>query len=204
MEIQLQELIEQIKKDGVEAAESKASEIIAAANAEAEKIIAEANAEAENIINNAKEENSRLVRASEDAIRQAGRNLLISFRESVTKELDAIAGEQVAGVYSSDEISRLICTVVEEWSKKPEADDISVILTSNDAKALEESLLIELKKKLLSGVTLKANDNFDGGFRITTSDGRAYYDYSAEAVTDMLSAYLNPRITSLMKEAESE
>lgn len=204
MEIQLQELIEQIKKDGVEAAESKASEIIAAANAEAEKIIAEANAEAENIINNAKEENSRLVRASEDAIRQAGRNLLISFRESVTKELDAIAGEQVAGVYSSDEISRLICTVVEEWSKKPEADDISIILTSNDAKALEESLLIELKKKLLSGVTLKANDNFDGGFRITTSDGRAYYDYSAEAVTDMLSAYLNPRITSLMKEAESE
>ncbi len=204
MEIQLQELIEQIKKDGVEAAESRASAIIAAANAEAEKIIAEANAEAENIINSAKEENSRLARASEDAIRQAGRNLLISFRKSVTRELDAIAGEQVAGVYSSDEISRLICTVVEEWSKKPEADDISVILTSNDAKTLEESLLIELKKKLLSGVTLKANDNFDGGFRITTNDGRAYYDYSAEAVTDMLSAYLNPRITSLMKEAESE
>ena len=38
MEIQLQELIEQIKKDGVQAAEAEAKSIVDAAKEEAEKI----------------------------------------------------------------------------------------------------------------------------------------------------------------------
>ena len=32
---------------------------------------------------------------------------------------------------------------------------------------------------------------------------RQYYDYSAEAVTELLSAYLTPKLISLMKEAEN-
>ena len=59
-----------------------------------------------------------------------------------------------------------------------------------------------LKEKMLGGVTLKANDNFDGGFRIAVNSDGAYYDYSAEAVVDMLSNYLSPRVTALLKEAE--
>ena len=55
---------------------------------------------------------------------------------------------------------------------------------------------------MLKGITLKANDNFDGGFRIAVNDGSAYYDYSAEAVVDMLSNYLNPKVTELLKEAK--
>ena len=85
MEMQLQELIDQIKKDGVEAAESKAEAIVKAAKEEAEKIIAEAKAEAEKLMQNAKAENEKTVRSGEDALRQAGRNLLISFRESVAR-----------------------------------------------------------------------------------------------------------------------
>ena len=55
---------------------------------------------------------------------------------------------------------------------------------------------------MLKGITLKASDNFDGGFRIAVKDGGAYYDYSAEAVVDMLSNYLSPKVTALLKEAE--
>ena len=53
-----------------------------------------------------------------------------------------------------------------------------------------------------SGVTLKANDNFDGGFRIAVNNGTVYYDYSSQAVTDMLSDYLSPKVTALLKEAK--
>ncbi len=202
MEIQLQELIEQIKKDGVQAAETQAEAILTAANAQAEKIVADAKAQAERIIADAKAENERTVKSAEDAIRQAGRNLLISFRESVAKELKAIAGENVNAVYSSDAFAKLIVKAVECWAAKPDAEDISVILNADDLAALEQTLLAALKEKMLSGVTLKANDNFDGGFRIAVKDGAAYYDYSAEAVTDMLSNYLSPRVTALLKEAE--
>lgn len=202
MEIQLQELIDQIKKDGVEAAETEAQAILSNAKSQAEKIIAEATAEADKILLNAKNENDRMVKSSEDAIRQAGRNLLISFRESVSRELKAIVGENVTAVYSSEAFAKLILNAVEGWAKNPDAEDLSIILNSKDLKALEETLLAGLKERMLQGVTLKANDNFDGGFRIAVNGGSAYYDYSSEAVVDMLSNYLSPKVTELLKEAE--
>ena len=202
MEIQLQELIDQIKKDGVEVAENEASSIVASANEKAERIIADAKAEAERILAEAKKENEQLVRSSEDAIRQAGRNLLISFRESVANELDSVVGEKISEVYSSEKLSEIIVNVVEEWSKNADVDDISVLLNENDAEKLEEGILAALKERMLGGVTIKPNDNFDGGFRIAVNNGSAYYDYSKEAVTEMLSTYLNPRVKALMKEAE--
>ena len=201
MEIQLGELINQIKKDGVEAAETKAEAILSDAKAEAEKIVNDARLQAEKILNDAKAENERMVKSSEDAIRQAGRNLLISFRESVTRELNAIVNENVTAVYSSDKLAGLIVTAFENWSKKPDAGDVSVVLNSGDLKALEDNLIAALKEKMLSGVTLKANDNFDGGFHIASCNSGAYYDYSAETVVDMLSNYLSPRVTELLKEA---
>ncbi len=202
MEIQLQELIEQIKKDGVDAAGIQAEAILESAKAEAEKIISDAKAQADKIMADAKSENAKTVKSGEDAIRQAGRNLLISFRESIIRELKAIVGDNVNAVYSSDAFAKLIISAVEGWAGKPEAEDVSVILNGSDLAKLEEVLLAELKSKMLGGVTLKANDNFDGGFRIAVNNGAVYYDYSAEAVTDMLSDYLSPKVTAILKEAE--
>ncbi|MBQ6896677.1 MAG: hypothetical protein IJN69_05660 [Oscillospiraceae bacterium] len=202
MEIQLQALIDQIKRDGVDAAVTEAEAVLNAAKAEAEKIISDAKAEAEKYLINAKNENDKMVKSSEDAIRQAGRNLLITFRESVSKELNAIVGENVTAVYSSEAFAQLIIKAVEGWTAKPDAEDITVILNSEDLKALEDTLVAGLKEKMIKGVTLKANDNFDGGFRIAENNGGAYYDYSAQAVVDMLSNYLSPKVTALLKEAE--
>lgn len=202
MEIQLQELIDQIRKNGVDSAEAEAQTIIDAAKAEAEKIVADAKVQADKILADVAAENSRIVRSGEDALRQAGRNVLISFRESVARELKAIAGENISAVYSSESLAQLIINVVESWAQKPQAEELTVILNSADLEKLEGTLLSALKSKMKNGVTLKANDNFDGGFRIALGSGGAYYDYSAEAVVDMLSNYLSPRVKELLKEAE--
>ena len=202
MEVQLQELIEQIKKDGVAAAEAEAKTIVEAAQADAEKILADAQAQAEKMLADAKAETERMTRSSEDAIRQAGRNLLISFRESVARELKTIVGENVGAVYASDAFGELILRIVENWANTPDAEEIAVFLNKQDLNQLEETALAALKEKLSKGITLKANDHFDGGFRIAVNEGGAYYDYSAEAVAEMLSNYLSPKVTELLKEAE--
>lgn len=202
MEVQLQELIDQIKKEGVEIAEAEAKAIIARANGDAEKIIAQAKIQADKILNDAKAETERMTKSSEDAIRQSGRNLLISFRESVSRELEAIIGKNVSAIYSSEELSGLIVNIVERWANNPDAEDITVILNTEDLNKLEETILAALKEKMLKGITLKANDNFDGGFRIAVNNGSAYYDCSAESVVNMLSNYLSPKVTDLLKEAK--
>lgn len=203
MEIQLQELIDQIKKDGVQAAETEAESILKSAKAEAEKIVADAKAQADKIILDAKSERTKMVKSGEEALRQAGRNVLISFRESIAKELDVVAGEGVSAVYSSDALESIIIKAVEGWVANPEAEDLSVILNGEDLKKLEKAVISKLKGKMQNELTLKANDSFNKGFRIAVNDGKVYYDYSGEAVVEMLSTYLSPRVTALLKEAEN-
>ena len=202
MEIQLQELIDQIKKDGVAAAETEAESILQAAKAEAETILSNARAEADQIVLRAKTEQERLVKSGEDAIRQAGRNLLLSFRESVVRELTAVVRDNVEAVNSSETFAQLILRAVEGWAALPDAGDLTVLLNSADLARLEKTLLADLKARVQNGVTLKASDHFDGGFRIAMQDDGVYYDFSAEAVVEMLSNYLSPNITALLKEAE--
>ena len=118
------------------------------------------------------------------------------------RELDTIIGETVNSVYSPDALAQIVTNVVETWASKPDVEDIEVILNSNDVKLLNETAFATLKDKISKGITLKANDNFDGGFRISVNNGGAYYDYSAEAVVDMMSNYLSPKVVKLLKEAE--
>ena len=78
MDVQLQELIDKIKKDGVATAEKEAAKIIADAEKKAEAIIADAQNKAEEIVKKGKNETERMEKASEEAIIQAGRNMLLS------------------------------------------------------------------------------------------------------------------------------
>ena len=201
MDTQVEELIDRIKKDGVDAAENSASEIISQAEKEAEKIISNAKAEAEKILKQAKEENARMEKASEDAIKQAGRNLLLAFRDSITKELSALVSDEVSKTYSKDMLSKLIPEVIKEWAKNTSAEDVSVLLNEKDLADVESGLKAALKAEIAKGLTLKADNSISNGFRIGVKDGAAFYDYSAEAVAELFSAYLNPKVSALMKEA---
>ena len=200
MEIQLQELIDQIKKEGVDAAEAEAQSIVDAARAQAAQLVADAQSQADQMLRDARAESARITAAGEDALRQAGRNLLLSFRESVARELQAVVGENVAAVYHSDAFAALLTQVLTSWAANPDSGELTVLLNSDDLQQLEQTVLAALRARMLQGVTLKPDDHFDGGFRITSGDGGAYYDGSTESVAEMLSAYLSPRIAALLKE----
>lgn len=201
MDVQLQELIEKIRKDGVESATASAGNIIDEAEKKAAAIVKEAEGKAEEIIRNAKAETARMEKASEDAITQAGRNLIISFRDGINKELSAIVASETEKAYDQDLLKKLISETVKAWAGNPDADDLTVLLSSKDLKALGTSLKTALKAKISKGLELKADDSLSGGFRIGSRRGNAFYDFSAEEVASLFSAYLNPKTTELMKRA---
>ncbi len=107
MDVQLQELIDKIKKDGVASAEQEAKAIKENAQKEADSIIAQAKEKADSIVKEAQGETARLEKASIDAIKQASRNLLISFRDGITAELSAIIETETKTAYSDRKSTRL-------------------------------------------------------------------------------------------------
>ena len=201
MDTNVEDLISKIKRDGVAAAEKSASEKLAQAKVEADKIIANAKEEAEKIIKTAKDETARMEKAGEDAIRQASRNLVLSFRDNVTKELSALVKSETEKAYSSDLLKTLIPETVKAWVAKSDASDLSVLLSEKDLSSLEGSLKSALKSEIEKGLEIKADKSINTGFRIGVENGAAFVDLSDEAVAQLFSAYLNPKVAALMKEA---
>ncbi len=201
MDVQLQELIDKIKKDGVATAEAEAAKKIAEAEKKAESIVADAQAKAGEIIKNAKAETERMQKASDEAIVQAGRNMLLSFKDSLVAELDGLIQAETAKAETKDVLAKLIPETVKAWAKNSEASELSVLLGEKDLKALESSLTAELKSEISKGLEIKLDKTLTAGFRIGVKNGAAFYDYSAESLAEMFASYLNPKVAALMKKA---
>lgn len=201
MDVQVQELIDKIKKDGVGVAEASAASIIADAEKRAEAIIAEAEKKAEEAEKKAKAEAARLEKASIDAITQAARNSILSFRDSINAELSAIVNAETEKSYNADMLKTLIPDVVKAWVANTEAESVAVLLAEKDLKKLSSGFTSALKAELAKGLELKADGSLESGFRIGSKDGSAFYDFSAESVAELFSAYLNPKTAQIMKDA---
>lgn len=201
MDVQLQELIDKIKKDGVTQAEKDAAKIIAEAEKKAQNIIANANEQAEQIIKSKKAETEKMEKSSEEAIIQAGRNMLLSFKDSLIAQLNAIINTETQKAMSKDVLVKLIPETVKAWVKNTNASELSVLLSEADLKTLSTSLTSELKAEIAKGLEIKPDKTMAAGFKIGVNNGEAYYDYSAESLAQLFSAYLNPKVSSLMKEA---
>ena len=204
MDVQLQELIDKIKKDGVTAAEKEAAKIIADAGKKAEGIIKDAEAQAEQIKKDAKAETARMQKASDEAIVQAGRNMLLSFKDSLVQELDGLIQAETAKSLSKDTLKKLVPETVKLWAKNANASELSVLLSDKDLKALESSLTTALKSEIKKGLEIKPDKTLTAGFRIGVKNGAAFYDYSAESLAEMFAAYLNPKVAGLMKVAAKD
>ena len=204
MDIQLQELIDKIKKDGVGEAEKKAAEILAEAEKKAQGIISDAETKAASILSSAKLETERMEKSSIDAIKQAGRNILISFRDGVAAQLSAVINRETAKAYDGGMLKTLIPETVKNWVSNGNTVDISVLLSPKDMETLEAGFKAALKDEISRGLVIKSDDSIDSGFKIGVDNGAAYYDFSSEAVAQMFAAYLNPKTALIMKEAAGQ
>jgi V/A-type H+-transporting ATPase subunit E len=203
MEVQVQELIDRIRKDGIGEAEKKAQEIVSKAEGRAAEIVSKAQAKAEELVAEAEKERAKSEESGKAALEQAARNLLIAFRESIGKTLSAIAASEVQESFTERTLEVAIPLILSSWKDK-DTDGLSLLLSSQDLRKLEGFFDSKLSAKLKKGVELKALPGLKAGFRIVERKGEAYYDFSAEAVAEMLSQYLNARLQEIMKNAVRE
>jgi len=198
MEIQVQELIDKIKKDGINTASEEASRIRTEAEAEARRIVDVAKKEAENIISRGKQDAERFEKAGIAALEQASRNLVLAFKDEVQALLKKIISTNVGAQYSDDVLKNALPELLKSWAGK-NSGDLAVILPEDTLSRLKSFFTERLSSELNKGVELKSSRKLTSGFHISNKDGSAYYDFSADAVVEMLSAYLNPKLAEIMK-----
>lgn len=200
MDIRVQELLDKIKRDGVESAEADAAKIRAKAEEERARIVEEARKEAKAIVEKAKADVARMEESGKASLKQASRDLVLAFRGEIEKVLAAIVRAEAEAAYDADTIKKALPGVLEAWAKTG-TDQLSVLVPQRDLAAVEAFFKDKLAAALKKGVELKPLSGAKAGFRIAEKDGAAYYDFTAEAVAGMLGAYLNAQLAAVVAEA---
>ena len=95
MEIQVQELIDKIKKDGIESALQESAQLKQKAEAEAKQIIEAAHKEAADIVAKGKQDAERSEKAGKAALEQASRNLVLVFKDEIQALLEKIVSQEL-------------------------------------------------------------------------------------------------------------
>ena len=198
MEIQVQELIDKIKKDGISAATEEAAKVKAEAEAEAKRIVDAAKKESEDIINRGKQDAERSEKAGIAALEQASRNLVLAFKDEIQALLNKIISDHVSTHYNEDVLKAALPELLKSWAQKG-GENLSVILPEGELSKLKSFFSEKMTGELWKGIELKSNRKLSSGFHISNREGSVYYDFSAEAVAGLLSAYLNPKLAEILK-----
>lgn len=180
MELQIQDLVSSIRKDGIDAANAEAEAIISEAKKKAEMIIADAKAETKNIQETSEKEINILKESAALSAEQAKRDAMLAFKNEVQAEFEKILSAKIKNNLSDAALGKLIQAVV--------ADE-DVQNYSVEVAEVSDSLKAELAEEIKNGLEIKPTKSVRAGFRLAARDGSGYFDCSDEEIMQMLMPY---------------
>ena len=181
MELQIQDLVSSIIKDGIEGANKESATIIAEAKMKANAILADATSEAEKIRENAEHEIEILRNSARLDAEQAKRDAVLAFRQEIEAEYEKILACDVGKTLDTQIMAELILAAV----KGESLSDYIV-----EVNAVTDSLKTQLAEQLRNGLEIRPNNKVRAGFRLTAKDGSSYLDCSDEEISRMLMPFL--------------
>ena len=161
MELQIQDLVSSIKKDGIESANREAAQILAEAKAQAEKIVADARSEADKLRADAQAEIGVFKASAQLSAEQAKRDAVLAFRQEIGAELTKLLAQDTHKALDDKALAALI----------------TAALQGEDAGELKAGLELRLSKKVHTG------------FRLCAKDGSGYIDCSDEELAEQLAPF---------------
>lgn len=200
MELQLQELLDKIRKEGVEAARAEADRLLAEAQAAKKALLEQAEREAGAIVEKARSDAARAEEAGRAALAQASRDVLLGFQDRLRALLDAVIRARTVAAYGPEVVAEALPTVLKSLAAGG-AEDLAVLLPPATLAKLEGYFASRLASEIEGGVELKPDSGVEAGFRVSERGGAAYYDFSARTVAELLSRRLNARLAEIVKGA---
>ena len=180
MELQIQDLVSSIRKEGLEAATAEAESIIAEAKKKAESILSGARSEAQQYKDAAEKEIAILKESAELGAEQAKRDALKSFKTAVQGEFDKILASGIRKELSGESLGKLIRAAISGENVADYAAEVSDV---------SDALKSELAEEIKNGLEIRPTKGVQQGFRLAAKDGSGYFDCSDEGIMEMLMPY---------------
>ena len=173
MELQIQDLVSSIKKDGIDSANQQAAAILADARKQADAIIAEAKSQADKLRDDAKAE----IDVFKTSAQQATRDAVLAFRQEIQKEFEKILAADVGKALDQQTLARLIQAAVQ-------GEDVSGYAV--EVGQVTDGIRQQLAQELKNGLEIRPSKKVGAGFRLAAKDGSGYFDCSDQEIAEML------------------
>jgi len=195
MDVNLEDLIEKIKKEGIEEGQQAADAIVSKAEEQAASIIDNARSEAGKIISEARIQAEKMQENAQQALRQAARDVELLLKERFSALFDRVFRREVGRALTPEFLQGIILKLVTGWTEKGK---VEVVITEADREKLETLLFEHLAEELRDSVTLRVSNSVARGFRFELKDGRVYYDFTDETIAEALKAFINPSLQAIL------
>lgn len=195
---EIKDLIAKIQQEGVQAAQTQAAQIKAEAERKSLQIISEAKSEAQKIIEQAQAQAQKTQDSTQAALKQAGRDLLISLRQEITMMLDRLVKLDLRQALTVEELAKIITVLIKD-APLTLGSQIVVSLNPPDKERLEQGFLRQLVEETKKTIVLKSAAGIESGFIISFDAGKSIFDFSGQALSDYLSNALRPELTKILK-----
>lgn len=200
MELQIQDLVDSIKRDGIAEAEKQAAIIVSEAKEKAEGLVRAGARDAAKLKEEAKKEARVMEQSAKAAIAQAGRDVILSLKKSINAHFERLLEETVGKAMKASELVSLIVSVIK--SGLVDSSAVAVEMHKADFTKLGDTLRNELAKEIKGGLEIRPVESVAVGFRVKAKDGSSYYDFSEEEIARMLAPFLNSAIQDILLPAK--
>ena len=192
--------MEKINEEGVKKAEETKNKIISDAGLEAEKIISDAKTKADEIVRKAQIDADTVKSRGEAAVRQAVRDIIITLQGEILNRFKSVVKEATADAMTTDLMGEIILEMVKNYNlKNPSGEaDIELILAQKDIDSMEKLFKTSLVNSLKKNPHISLGQNFAAGVKISFKGDDVFFDFSDEAISDMICAYVGPRLAAVI------
>ena len=195
---ELQSLLDKINREGVAKAEARKAEIISAAESRAEEIVSAARKEAEEIVSAARKEADAVSARAQDALRQAGRDILLKLRGELTDRLGSAIRDASAAALTPELMADLVKELAAAFSAKPDCV-IEVRTAVRDAEALDSALRGALADSFEHKPKIFSDPGLGAGMEVSFDGGKCFFDFTLDAVAELLRAYAGEKIGDIFR-----
>ena len=172
MELQIQDLVSSIKKDGIDSANQQAAAILADARKQADAIIADAKSQADKLRDDARAEIEVFKNSAQLSAQQAKRDAVLAFRQEVQQEFEKILAADVGKALDQQTLAAL------------QGEDVSGYAV--EVGQVTDGIRQQLAQELKNGLELRPSKKVGAGFRLAAKDGSGYFDCSDQEIAEML------------------
>lgn len=199
----LQGLLEKIKTEGLEKAEVEKQNILDEAKKEAQKIIEKANNDAEATRKKAKEDAKSLEKRAETAVKQASRDIMLKLKGELQSRLENIVHDLSTESMTPEFMGELIKEMAAAFSKNDSASDLKLelLVAKKDCEKLIVLLRGSLAKTFAETPEVFGESDIGGGLKLGFKGNDVFFDFTDDAIADLVCAYVSPKLAELLKPA---